>query len=94
MARENAVGDALTVSLLDSVVAALDRGSEAVFAIAVRHQICGPLHLGAGVAVAGLGLNHARRLLRLFEQEDVNFLLTNRIPRRLLTRFMGWFSRI
>jgi hypothetical protein len=28
VARENAVGDALTVSLLDSVVAALDRGGE------------------------------------------------------------------
>ena len=27
-------------------------------------------------------------------QEDVNFLFTNRIPRRLATRFMGWFSRI
>jgi phosphatidylserine decarboxylase len=33
-------------------------------------------------------------LLRLMEQEDVNFLLTNRIPRRLATQFMGWFSRI
>jgi phosphatidylserine decarboxylase len=33
-------------------------------------------------------------ILRVFEQEDVNFLLTNRIPRRLATRFMGWFSRI
>ena len=33
-------------------------------------------------------------MLRVFEQEDVNFLLTNRIPRRLLTRFMGWYSRI
>ncbi|MEA3026933.1 MAG: phosphatidylserine decarboxylase [Alphaproteobacteria bacterium] len=33
-------------------------------------------------------------MLRVFEQEDVNFLLTNRIPRRLLTQFMGWFSRI
>ena len=30
----------------------------------------------------------------VLEQEDVNFLLTNRIPRRLLTRFMGWFSKI
>jgi phosphatidylserine decarboxylase len=30
----------------------------------------------------------------LTEQEDLNFLLTNRVPRRLLTRFMGWFSRI
>jgi phosphatidylserine decarboxylase len=34
------------------------------------------------------------RIQRLFEQENVNFLLTNRIPRRLLTRFMGWFSKI
>jgi phosphatidylserine decarboxylase len=31
---------------------------------------------------------------RILQQEDLNFLLTNRIPRRLLTRFMGWFSRI
>src|SRR6202023_4017725 len=34
------------------------------------------------------------RLLRLFEQEDLNFLLTNRIPRRLVTQFVGWFSKI
>ena len=27
-------------------------------------------------------------------REDVNFLLTNRIPRIALTRFMGWFSGI
>ena len=33
-------------------------------------------------------------LLQIVRQEDVNFLLTNRIPRRLATRFMGWFSRI
>jgi phosphatidylserine decarboxylase len=33
-------------------------------------------------------------VLRIFLQEDINFLLTNRIPRRLATRFMGWFSRI
>lgn len=26
--------------------------------------------------------------------EDLNFLLTNRIPRHAATRFMGWFSRI
>ena len=26
--------------------------------------------------------------------EDINFLLTNRIPRRLATRFVGWLSRI
>jgi phosphatidylserine decarboxylase len=34
------------------------------------------------------------QLLRLFEQEDINFLLTNRIPRRFATQFIGWFSRI
>ena len=33
-------------------------------------------------------------MLRVFQQEDINFLLTNRIPRRLLTRLMGWFSKI
>jgi phosphatidylserine decarboxylase len=33
-------------------------------------------------------------LLKTLAQEDLNFLLTNRIPRRTLTRFMGWFSRI
>lgn len=31
---------------------------------------------------------------RVFQQEDINFVLTNRIPRRALTRFVGWFSRI
>jgi phosphatidylserine decarboxylase len=34
------------------------------------------------------------QLLRVFQQEDINFLLTNRIPRRLITQFIGWFSRI
>jgi len=33
-------------------------------------------------------------MLRILQQEDINFLLTNRIPRQLLTRFMGWFSMI
>ncbi len=32
--------------------------------------------------------------MKIVQQEDLNFLLTNRIPRRLLTRFVGWFSRI
>jgi len=31
---------------------------------------------------------------RLLQQEDLNFLLTNRVPRILLTRCMGWFSQI
>jgi phosphatidylserine decarboxylase len=33
-------------------------------------------------------------LARLVLQEDLNFLLTNRVPRQVLTRFMGWFSQI
>ena len=28
------------------------------------------------------------------QQEDINFLLTNRIPRAAVTQFMGWFSKI
>src|SRR5256885_17204573 len=36
-----------------------------------------------------------RGLISAFtQQEDLNFLLTNRIPRAALTRFMGWFSKI
>jgi phosphatidylserine decarboxylase len=31
---------------------------------------------------------------RLTQQEDVNFLLTNRIPRRWLTLFVGWLSKV
>ncbi len=31
---------------------------------------------------------------RLLLQEDLNFLLTNRVPRIALTRWMGWFSKI
>jgi phosphatidylserine decarboxylase len=34
------------------------------------------------------------QIMKVLLQEDVNFLLTNRIPRRLATRFIGWFSRI
>ena len=34
------------------------------------------------------------QILRIFDQEDINFLLTNRIPRRLATQFIGWFSRV
>jgi phosphatidylserine decarboxylase len=33
-------------------------------------------------------------VLRILQREDINFLLTNRIPRQLLTRLMGWFSKI
>ena len=39
-------------------------------------------------------MNLSRQLQRLALNEDINFLLTNRVPRAALTRFMGWFSRI
>jgi phosphatidylserine decarboxylase len=35
-----------------------------------------------------------KALQKLLQQEDLNFLLTNRVPRLLLTRWMGWFSQI
>src|SRR5688500_16670714 len=41
------------------------------------------------------GIMTIRALIaKIFHQEDLNFLLTNRIPRGLATRFMGWFSQI
>ena len=33
-------------------------------------------------------------IARLTQQEDLNFLLTNRLPRRYLTLFTGWLSRL
>jgi phosphatidylserine decarboxylase len=30
----------------------------------------------------------------VFQKEDLNFILTNKIPRRLATQFVGWFSQI
>ncbi len=35
-----------------------------------------------------------KKIRQFLQQEDLNFLLTNRIPRTALTRFMGWFSQI
>ena len=34
------------------------------------------------------------KVQRVLQQEQLNFLLTNRLPRRLATNFMGWFSQI
>ena len=31
---------------------------------------------------------------RVTDHEGLNFVLTNRVPRRAFTRFMGWFSKI
>lgn len=33
-------------------------------------------------------------IAKITQQEGVNFLLTNRIPRRWTTRFVGWFSQL
>jgi len=41
------------------------------------------------------GTGFVQRQVRRFAlNEDLNFLLTNRVPRLALTRFMGWFSGI
>jgi phosphatidylserine decarboxylase len=39
-------------------------------------------------------MNTKALIARLTQQEDINFLFSNRIPRTLVTRFMGWWSRI
>lgn len=39
-------------------------------------------------------MNIRAAIQKIFAQEDINFLLTNRIPRQAATHFMGWFSRI
>jgi phosphatidylserine decarboxylase len=49
---------------------------------------------GAVPAVAPDRPSRRSLLGRIFLQEDLNFLVTNRIPRRYATLFMGWFSRI
>ena len=36
----------------------------------------------------------ATALRNLSQHEQINFLLSNRVPRRALTQFMGWYSRI
>ena len=39
-------------------------------------------------------MNAKSAIARLVRHENLNFLLTNRIPRRLVTRILGWWSRI
>lgn len=39
-------------------------------------------------------MNIEHTLTNLTAHEELHFLLTNRIPRRLVTQFMGWFSKI
>jgi phosphatidylserine decarboxylase len=39
-------------------------------------------------------MNIRQQIQQILKQEDLNFLLTNRLPRRWLTQFMGWYSKI
>ena len=39
-------------------------------------------------------MNIGQVVRKVFAQEDINFLVTNRIPRLAVTHFMGWFSKI
>ncbi len=39
-------------------------------------------------------VNLRSAIARIVQHEDLNFLLTNRIPRRWLTLFLGWFSKL
>lgn len=39
-------------------------------------------------------MSFRKQIQNILNQEDINFLLTNRLPRRLLTQFMGWYSKI
>ena len=39
-------------------------------------------------------MNFQQTIQNLLKHEELNFLLTNRLPRNTLTRFMGWFSKI
>jgi phosphatidylserine decarboxylase len=39
-------------------------------------------------------MNAKSLIARVTQQESINFLFSNRIPRRQVTRFMGWLSRI
>jgi phosphatidylserine decarboxylase len=39
-------------------------------------------------------MNLGKALARIAQQEDLNFLLTNRIPRLWMTHLFGWFSQI
>ncbi|WP_431260620.1 hypothetical protein ACQ86G_11195 [Roseateles chitinivorans] len=41
-----------------------------------------------------MSMKLARWRDRLTQQESLNFLLTNRVPRLALTRFMGRYARI
>ena len=61
-----------------------------------RECQCGAAHFIESAIEQGVygNMTVKSRILRALDREDVNFVLTNRLPRRVLNRFAGWFSRI
>jgi phosphatidylserine decarboxylase len=39
-------------------------------------------------------MTFSKQVRNIVLNEDINFLLTNRIPRKAVTHFMGWFSKL
>lgn len=39
-------------------------------------------------------MTFSKQIRNIVLNEDINFLLTNRIPRKAVTHFMGWFSKL
>lgn len=39
-------------------------------------------------------MTFSKQIRNIVLNEDINFLLTNRIPRKTVTHFMGWFSKV
>ncbi len=39
-------------------------------------------------------MTFSKQIRNIVQNEDINFLLTNRIPRTATTQFMGWFSKL
>lgn len=39
-------------------------------------------------------MTFSKQIRNIVQNEDINFLLTNRIPRTAATHFMGWFSKL
>jgi phosphatidylserine decarboxylase len=74
----------------DNVTCSAHSGQESV----IRLKPTSARLAQGSTASSGESVAPLPRLGRFFLREDLNFLLTNRIPRRQATLFMGWFSRI
>src|SRR5262249_32225 len=73
------------------------RSAAAPSAASAKGRVCvsiGGIAIGPTLRLYDTSMTIRSLLARLSQQEGLNFLLTNRIPRRLVTRFIGWFSKI